>query len=254
MDIEGQPVIVTGGASGLGAATARRLAAKGARVAILDRNETDALKVAEEIGGLGIECDVASARSAEAAVAAAREAHGIARICVNCAGIGPAARVVGKEGPLPLADFQKVIDVNLVGTFNVTRLVATDMSLTEPVNDSGERGVTVFTASVAGYEGQIGQAAYSASKGGIIGMTLPIARELARYGVRVMTIAPGIMKTPLLASLPESVQESLGQAVPFPQRLGAPEEYAMLVEQVVVNPMLNGETIRLDGAIRLTPR
>ena len=254
MNVEGQPAVVTGGASGLGAATARSLAARGARVAILDRNKAEAHKVAKEIGGLGIECDVANAQSAEAAVAAARDAHGISRICVNCAGIGPAARVVGKEGPLPLADFQKVIDVNLVGTFNVTRLVATDMSTTDPVNDSGERGVIVFTASVAGFEGQIGQAAYSASKGGIIGMTLPIARELARYGVRVMTIAPGIMKTPLLASLPDSVQESLGQAVPFPQRLGAPEEYAMLVDQILENPLLNGETIRLDGAIRLTPR
>lgn len=254
MNISGHAAIVTGGASGLGAATARRLAAQGAKVAVLDRNEAAAKAVAAEIDGIGIACDVASAESAQAAVEAANQAHGVARMCVNCAGIGPAARVVGRDGPMPLDAFQKVIDVNLVGTFNVTRLVAAAMAAGEPVNDTGERGVIVFTASVAGYEGQIGQAAYSASKGGIIGMTLPIARELARSGVRIMTIAPGLMKTPLLASLPEDVQESLGRSVPFPARLGDPDEFAALVQQIVENAMLNGETIRLDGAIRMAPK
>ena len=255
MQIEGQAALVTGGASGLGAATARALAASGARVAVLDVNEAAAGAVAAEIGGVAIACDVSDAASAEAAVAQARDAHGPSRVCVNCAGIGPAARVVGRDGSaMPLADFARVIDVNLIGTFNLTRLAAADMAALEPVNDTGERGVIVCTASVAGYEGQIGQAAYSASKGGIIGMTLPIARELARSGVRVMTIAPGLMKTPLLEGLPQEVQDSLGQSVPFPRRLGAPEEYADLVGHIVGNAMLNGEVIRLDGAIRLAPR
>ena len=254
MQIDGKAALVTGGGSGLGAATARMLVARGARVALLDMDLDAARAQAQSIGALAIACDVSDAAQAEQAVAAARAEHGAAAILVNCAGIAPAGRVVGRDGPMPLENFVKVIQVNLVGTFNLVRLAATDMSTREPEEDSGERGVIVNTASVSAFEGQIGQAAYSASKAGVAGMTLPIARELARFGVRVMTIAPGLMGTPMLHGMPEAVQESLGAQVPFPARLGRPEEYASLVAHIVDNAMLNGEVIRLDGAIRMQPK
>jgi NAD(P)-dependent dehydrogenase (short-subunit alcohol dehydrogenase family) len=253
MRIEGQAAIVTGGASGLGLATAEMLAAAGARVALLDVDAGKAAEAAGRLGGQGFGCDVADAAGAEQAVAAARAAHGAARILVNCAGIAPAARIVGRSGPMALADFARVIEVNLIGSFNLLRLAAADMAALEPQAD-GERGVIVNTASVAAYDGQIGQAAYAASKGGIAALTLPAARELARHGIRVMTIAPGIFETPMLRGLPDAVQQSLAAAVPFPRRLGRPEEYALLVRQILDNPMLNGEVIRLDGAIRMAPQ
>jgi NAD(P)-dependent dehydrogenase (short-subunit alcohol dehydrogenase family) len=255
MDIEGHPVIVTGAASGMGAATARYLAARGARVAALDLDHEAAREVAAPFGGVALACDVADAASAEAAVAAAAEAHGPARVLVNCAGIAPAKTMVGRDGgPMPLADFGRVIQVNLVGSFNLMRLVAAGLAGMEPVNDSGERGVIVHTASIAAFEGQIGQCAYSASKGGIVGMTLPAARELARFGTRVVTIAPGLMETPMLLGFPQEVQQSLAAQVPFPARLGKPEEFAELVGHVIGNAMINGSVLRLDGAIRMQPR
>jgi len=254
MNLDGKSALITGGASGLGAATARMLVEHGARVALLDMDVDAARTVAEPIGGVAIACDVTDAAQAEQAVAAARAEQGEAAILVNCAGIAPAKRVVGRDGPMPLADFDKVIQVNLVGTFNLIRLAAAGMTALEPEGDSGERGVIVNTASVSAFEGQIGQAAYSASQGGVAAMTLPIARELARFGVRVMTIAPGLMSTPMLHGMPEEVQKSLGDQVPFPARLGRPEEYAALVVHIAENPMLNGEVIRLDGAIRMQPK
>ena len=254
MNLDGKSALITGGASGLGAATARMLVEHGARVALLDMDVDAARTVAEPIGGVAIACDVTDAAQAEQAVAAARAEQGEAAILVNCAGIAPAKRVVGRDGPMPLADFDKVIQVNLVGTFNLIRLAAAGMTALEPEGDSGERGVIVNTASVSAFEGQIGQAAYSASKAGVAGMTLPIARELARFGVRVMTIAPGLMSTPMVHGMPEEVQKSLGDQVPFPARLGRPEEYAALVVHIAENPMLNGEVIRLDGAIRMQPK
>jgi NAD(P)-dependent dehydrogenase (short-subunit alcohol dehydrogenase family) len=253
MEVAGHAALVTGGASGLGAATARALAAAGAKVAVLDLNEAAAKSVAAEIGGVAVACDVAQAESAEAAMAAARAAHGAARILVNCAGIGVAARIVGRDGPMKLAEFKRVIDINLIGSFNLMRLAAADMMALAAL-DEGERGVIVSTASVAAYEGQVGQAAYSASKGGIVALTLPAAREFARAGIRVNAIAPGLFQTPMMAGLPKEAQESLGQSVPFPARLGRPEEYARLVMAIVANPMINGETIRLDGALRMAPR
>jgi len=254
MRINGKAALVTGAGSGLGAATARELAERGARVALLDMDLDAARAQAAAIGGLAIACDVTDAGQAEQAVATARAEHGIASLLVNCAGIAPAGRVVGRDGPMALQDFVKVIQVNLVGTFNVLRLAAAGMSTAEPEDDTGERGVIVNTASVSAFEGQIGQAAYSASKAGVAGMTLPIARELARFGVRVMAIAPGLMSTPMLHAMPQAVQDSLGAQVPFPSRLGRPEEYASLVAHIVDNPMLNGEVIRLDGAIRMQPK
>jgi len=248
--LQGQAAIVTGGASGLGAATALHLSSAGARVAILDL-KADSNRVLS--GCIAIPCDVSSAESASAAVAAAREKHGPARILVNCAGIAPAKRIVGREGPMPLEEFSKVIQVNLIGTFNMLRLVSAEMSKLDPLEDD-ERGVIVSTASVAAYEGQVGQAAYAASKGGIVSLTLPAARELAQFGVRVLTVAPGIFLTPLLEALPEEVQKSLGASVPFPRRLGAPAEFAALVQHCIENRYLNGEVIRLDGATRLTAR
>lgn len=253
MLVKGHAALVTGGGSGLGAATARALAAAGAKVTVLDINEAGAKEVAAQIGGIALACDVSDAASAERAVAAARQAHGAARILVNCAGIGPAARIVGREGPMPLAEFKRVIDVNLIGSFNLMRLAAADMQTLAPLDD-GERGVIVSTASVAAYEGQIGQAAYAASKGGIVALTLPAAREFARFGIRVNTIAPGLFATPLMATLPPAVQESLGASVPFPSRLGKPDEYARLVLDIIGNAMINGETIRLDGALRMQPK
>jgi NAD(P)-dependent dehydrogenase (short-subunit alcohol dehydrogenase family) len=254
MLIAGQAAIVTGGASGLGRATAAALAAGGARVALFDVNTAAAEAAARQIGGIAIACDVTDAASAEAAFAAAREHHGAARILVNCAGIGTAGRIVGRDGEaLPLDQFRRTIEVNLIGSFNAMRLAAADMARLDPL-DEGERGIIVSTASVAAYEGQIGQAAYSASKGGIVALTLPAARELARYGIRVVAIAPGIFLTPMLTGLPRPVQDSLAAGVPFPPRLGRPEEYAALVLHLCSNRMINGEVIRLDGALRMPPR
>jgi NAD(P)-dependent dehydrogenase (short-subunit alcohol dehydrogenase family) len=253
MQLNGMAAIVTGGGSGLGAATAERLAKAGCRVAAVDINETAAKGVAEPLGGVGIRCDVSDAASAEAAFAAARAAHGPARILVNCAGIGTAGRVVGRDRPLKLDAFERVIRVNLIGTFNMLRLAAAEMSDLDPLEDN-ERGVIVNTASIAAFDGQVGQAAYAASKGGVASLTLPAARELARAGVRVMTIAPGLFHTPMVAQLPPEIQASLGASIPFPPRLGVPAEYAALVEHIVSNRFLNGETIRLDGALRMAPR
>ena len=253
MKLGGQAALVTGGASGLGAATARALATGGAKVAVLDVNADAAATVAEEIGGIAVACDVSEAKSAEAAVAKAKTAHGGARVLINCAGIGPAQRIVGREGPMPLEAFKRVIDINLIGSFNLMRLAAAEMSAL-PALEDGERGVIVSTASVAAYEGQIGQAAYSASKGGIVALTLPAAREFARTGIRVNAIAPGLFATPLLLGMPQNVQESLAASVPFPTRFGKPEEYAALVLHIIENAMINGEVIRLDGALRMAPK
>jgi NAD(P)-dependent dehydrogenase (short-subunit alcohol dehydrogenase family) len=253
MDPNDQVAIVTGGGSGLGEASARALASKGARVAILDVGLARAEQVAAEIGGIALQCDVASAENAEAAVGFVAERLGAPRILVNCAGVAIALKTVGKEGPHPLDLFRKVVEVNLVGSFNMIRLFADHAQRLDPLQ-GGERGVIVNTASVAAFDGQIGQAAYSASKGGVVGMTLPVARDLARSGIRVVTIAPGIFRTPMLAGLPEDAQASLGQQVPFPPRLGEPAEYAALAIHIVENQMLNGETIRLDGAIRMAPK
>lgn len=253
MDIKGHAAVVTGGGSGLGAATARRLAAAGAKVALLDVNAEGAQALARELGGIAVRCDVADAQAAADALAEAKAAHGAARVLVNCAGIGTAKRILGRDGPQPLGDFDRVVRVNLIGSFNMLRLAASDMAVLEPLED-GERGVVVSTASVAAYEGQVGQAAYAASKGGIVSLTLPAARELAQFGIRVMAIAPGLFLTPMMRTLPEDVQASLGASVPFPKRLGQPEEFADLVLTCVGNRALNGEVIRLDGALRLPPR
>jgi NAD(P)-dependent dehydrogenase (short-subunit alcohol dehydrogenase family) len=253
MNPSGHVAIVTGGGSGLGEASARALAAAGAKVAILDLGIERARQVAAEIEGIAVQCDVAGAESAEQAMAAAADKLGEPRMLVNCAGVAIALKTVGKDGPHPLDRFRKVVEVNLIGTFNMIRLFADRAGRLDPL-DGGERGVIVNTASVAAFDGQIGQAAYSASKGGVVGMTLPIARDLARSGIRVVTIAPGIFRTPMLAGLPEEAQASLGQQVPFPPRLGEPAEYAALALHIVENQMLNGETIRLDGAIRMAPK
>jgi NAD(P)-dependent dehydrogenase (short-subunit alcohol dehydrogenase family) len=253
MRLEGVAALVTGGGSGLGAATAAALAAAGARVSVLDRNEDSAHEVAARIGGLPLVCDVTDAEGAARAVAAAADQHGVARVLVNCAGIGRAARIVGRDGPMPLAEFTQVVQVNLIGTFNMLRLAAAPMTLAAPL-DGGERGVIINTASAAATDGQIGQAAYAASKGGIVSLTLPAARELARFGIRVNTIAPGLFHTPLLAVLPEEAQQALAAAIPFPARLGLPDEFAALALHLVANAYLNGETIRLDGALRMAPK
>ena len=253
MNLHGQAALVTGGASGLGAATAAALQKAGAKVALLDINPAAIEAAAARTGALGVVCDVADADSAEAAIARAAATHGPARVLVNCAGIGTAGRIVGRDGPLGLPAFDKVIRVNLIGTFNMLRLAAHAMSSLDPLED-GERGVIINTASIAAFDGQIGQAAYASSKAGVVGLTLPAARELARFGIRVMTIAPGLFLTPMMKSLPEDIQKSLGDAVPYPSRLGAPEEYAALAMHIIANHMLNGETIRLDGALRMTPR
>jgi NAD(P)-dependent dehydrogenase (short-subunit alcohol dehydrogenase family) len=250
MDLRGQPAMVTGGGSGLGAETARQLARAGAKVTVLDLDGRAVEAVAREIGGLGLVCDVTSAAAAEAAVERARAVHGPARLLVNCAGIAPGKRIVGRDGAMALEDFERVIRVNLIGSFNLLRLAAADMVDAEPLAD-GERGVIVSTASVAAVEGQVGQAAYSASKAGIVGMMLPAARELARYGIRVLTIAPGLIATPLLLGMPQEVQDGLAAQVPFPKRLGKPEEFARLVLHIADNVLLNGEVIRLDGALRM---
>jgi NAD(P)-dependent dehydrogenase (short-subunit alcohol dehydrogenase family) len=253
MQLKDQAAIVTGGASGLGAATARALASQGAKVAVCDINARLAETIASEIGGVAVACDVADAASAEAAIAAAAKAHGPARVLVNCAGIGAAKRVIGREGPMPLADFDRVIKVNLIGSFNMLRLAAAGMSKLEPLS-TGERGVAISTASIAAFDGQVGQSAYSASKGGIVAMTLPIARELAQFGIRVLAIAPGLFLTPLLAGLPQEAQDSLAAAIPFPHRLGNADEFASLVMHMIDNPYLNGEVVRLDASLRMAPR
>ncbi|MET3791826.1 3-hydroxyacyl-CoA dehydrogenase [Aquamicrobium terrae] len=253
MNAEGQIAIVTGAGSGLGEATARALAARGARIAILDVGMERAQAVAADIGGIAVKCDVSSAESGVAAMTEVEQKLGTARILVNCAGIAIGVKTIGKEGPHPLDQYRRVIEINLIGTFNMIRLFADAAAKLEPLS-GGERGVIVNTASVAAYDGQIGQAAYSASKGGVVGMTLPVARDLARSGIRVCTIAPGIFKTPMMAAMPQEVQDSLGAAVPFPPRLGEPSEYAALALHIVENQMLNGETIRLDGAIRMAPK
>ncbi|MDF3023682.1 MAG: 3-oxoacyl-ACP reductase FabG [Alphaproteobacteria bacterium] len=254
MEIKGMAAVVTGGGSGMGAETARHLAKAGAKVAVLDINKANADAVAKEIGGVAFECDVTSEASAKAALEGAKAANGPVRILMNCAGIAPGARVVGKDGPHDIGFFTKVITVNLIGTFNMLRLAANEMSTLDVLNDTGERGVIINTASVAAFEGQIGQAAYSASKGGVVGMTLPAARELARFGVRVVTIAPGLIGTPMLTAMPQEVQDSLIATTLFPKRLGKPEEFSKLALHVVENAMINGETIRLDGAVRLAPK
>ncbi|MEM8949264.1 MAG: 3-hydroxyacyl-CoA dehydrogenase [Pseudomonadota bacterium] len=253
MEINGTAALVTGGASGLGQAVGRRLVDLGAKVTVLDLPSAHLEKSAELLGCTAIPCDVTDANQAKKAVESARDASGPARMLVNCAGVAPAGRIVGREGPMPLDRFEQVIRVNLIGTFNLMRLAAAEMTGLEPDGD-GERGVIVNTASVAAFDGQIGQAAYAASKGGVAALTLPAARELARHGIRVMTIAPGIFETPMLTGLPDDVQRSLGESVPFPPRLGRPSEYADLVEAILRNPMLNGETIRLDGALRMPPK
>jgi NAD(P)-dependent dehydrogenase (short-subunit alcohol dehydrogenase family) len=253
MDIKGQAAIVTGGASGLGAATARLLAEAGAKVALFDVNQKAAAEVAIDVNGIAIECDVTNADATEKAIAKATADHGTARIVVNCAGVGPAKRIVGRDGPMPLDEFSRVISINLIGTFNVMRLAAAKMQHVEPMQD-GERGIIICTASVAAYDGQIGQAAYAASKGGVVSLVLPAAREFAQFGIRVTGIAPGIFTTPMLHALPEAAQQSLAAAVPFPKLLGQPPQYAALVRHMIENRYLNGEVVRLDGALRMAPK
>jgi NAD(P)-dependent dehydrogenase (short-subunit alcohol dehydrogenase family) len=253
MELRGMPAIVTGGGSGLGAATAEALAAAGARVAVLDVNRAAAEAIASRIGGLSAACDVADPTTAEAALKLAAQTHGPARVLVNCAGVGTAARIVGRDGAIPLDQFEQVIRVNLIGTFNMLRLAAAAMSTVDPLEEN-ERGVIINTASIAAYEGQIGQSAYAASKAGVVGLTLPAARELARSGIRVVTIAPGLIETPMFNTLPQEVRDALAAQVPYPPRLGRPEEFAALVLHIVANRFINGETIRLDGALRMAPR
>ncbi|MFS0738441.1 SDR family NAD(P)-dependent oxidoreductase [Sphingomonas sp. 1P06PA] len=253
MELSGIGAIVTGGASGLGGATAEMLAKAGAKVTLFDLNEEAGQAQAAKIGGRFAKVNVTDDAEVAAAVAAAEEAHGVTRVLVNCAGIAIAVKTVGRDAvPHPLDQFRKTIEINLIGTFNVISKVAARLTQAEPIGE--ERGVIINTASVAAYDGQIGQAAYAASKGGVVGMTLAVARDLSQHGIRVMTIAPGIFWTPMLAGLPEAAQESLGKQVPFPSRLGRPEEYAQLAASILANPMLNGEVIRLDGAIRMAPR
>jgi NAD(P)-dependent dehydrogenase (short-subunit alcohol dehydrogenase family) len=254
MNPQGHAALVTGGASGLGEAVARELARLGAKVAVLDVNMALAEKVAAEIGGIPCQCDITSTDSVTAALAKATAAHGPARILMNIAGIGTAKRIVGKDGnAAPLEDFARVVNVNLIGSYNISRLFAAECAKLSPLED-GERGVMMFTASVAAFDGQVGQQAYSASKGGLVGMTLPMARDLAQHGIRVCTVAPGLFATPLMKQLPEPVQASLAASIPFPPRLGKPQEFAQLAAHVVTNGHLNGEVIRLDGALRMAPR
>lgn len=250
MQIKDCAVIITGGASGMGAATARMLSKQGAKVTVLDLNQTAADKIAAEINGFAVVCDVTQPESVSAALEAAAKVHGNARICINCAGIVHGRRLVNQQGPMPLDEFRKVIEINLIGTFNVMSQAAAAMTTLSPLTD-GERGVIINTASVAAYEGQIGQTAYSASKGGIVSLTLPAARELAQFGIRVMTISPGLVDTPMFEKISPEARASLAVMVPFPKRLAKPEEYAMLAVQIIENTMLNGEVIRLDGALRM---
>jgi NAD(P)-dependent dehydrogenase (short-subunit alcohol dehydrogenase family) len=250
MDVKGHAAIVTGGGSGLGEATARALAAAGAKVAIFDIAEEAANRVASDIGGIACFCDVTNDESSKAAGTKAHEAHGTARIVVQCAGIAPPLKIVGRKGPHPLDIYIKVVNVNLIGVFNVMRLAAADMQNLEPL-ETGERGVIINTASIAAFEGQVGQAAYASSKMGVVGLTLPAAREFAKAGIRVLCIAPGVFATPMMAALPEETQKSVGASVPFPPRLGDPKEYAALVMHMCENSYLNGEVVRIDGALRM---
>ncbi len=254
MNLENVAVVVTGGASGMGAATASTLSNRGALVALLDLDGEAVKEVAAKIGGVGLAVDVSDEASVQQALDTVERDLGIPRVVVSCAGIAPASRIVGREEPHALELFQQVINVNLVGTFNVLRLAAAKMTALEPTSKSGQRGVIINTASVAAFEGQIGQAAYASSKGGVVALTLPAARELARFGIRVMTIAPGLIGTPMLLNMPDDVQASLATQVPFPQRFGEPDEFAELVSHIIDNEMLNGDVIRLDGAIRLAPK
>lgn len=251
MELKNKIAIITGGASGMGAATARWLAAQGMHVAILDRDQAAGEALAAEIDAISLSVNVTDSESVTSAINSVIARFGAIHVCINCAGIAPAARIVGREGPMPLEDFQRVIQVNLIGTFNVMRLAAAQMMKQNPLNADGERGVIINTASIAAEEGQIGQSAYSASKGGVLAMTLPAAREFGQFGIRVMTIAPGIVATPMMKKMPETVTESLAAAVPFPKRLGNAEEYAMLAQQIIENSYLNGSVIRLDGAMRM---
>ena len=253
MQLNHVPAVITGGASGLGAGAARVLAAAGAKVALLDLQMDKARALAAELGGVAIECDVSSAASAEAAMAAVEAQLGPCGIAVNCAGIATANRILGKGGPMALEAFAKTINVNLVGSFNILRLGAAQLLQREP-NADGERGVIISTASIAAYEGQIGQAAYAASKGGVVAMTLPAARELARFGIRVLAIAPGLFLTPMMQAFPQESQDALAATLPFPSRLGKPEDYGALVKHMVEHPILNGEVVRLDSAVRLPPK
>ena len=252
MKLDGTSVLITGGGSGLGAAVARRLSGTGAKVAVLDRDGNAAAAIAAEVGGTAVVADICDEAAVNAGLDKIEAAQGAPRLLVNCAGIGTAKRVVGREGPMPLGDFERVIRVNLIGTFNMIRLAAARMQALEPVGE--ERGAIISTASVAAFDGQIGQAAYAAAKGGIAAMTLPIARELARLGIRCMTVAPGLFSTPLLGELPPETRHALAAAIPFPGRLGEPDEFAALVQHIAENPYLNGETIRLDGALRMAAR
>jgi len=256
MDITGKTFIVSGGASGLGAGVVRKLSGLGANVVIADINTESGEKMATDLGEIGrfVKTDVTSEENVQAAVNFAADTFGALHGAISCAGIAPGERTLSKKGVHRLATFTKTIEINLIGTFNMIRLSAEVMARNEPLNESGERGVIINTASVAAYEGQIGQAAYSASKGGIVGMTLPIARDLASLGIRVVSTAPGIFDTPLLAGMPDDVRTSLAAAVPFPSRLGTPEDFSFLIQHIIENDMINGETIRLDGAIRLAPR
>jgi NAD(P)-dependent dehydrogenase (short-subunit alcohol dehydrogenase family) len=253
MEIKGQTALVTGAGSGIGADVARHLASLGAKVGVLDVNLAGAKAIAKEVGGIAVECDISSAESGAAAVAKVKAALGAPRILVNVAGILIPSRIVGKEGAMPLEKFSKVIEVNLIGTFNMMRLAAAEMAQLPPLAD-GERGVIINTTSVAAYEGQIGQAAYAASKAGIVGLTLPAARDLARSGIRVLAIAPGLVATPMMLNLPPDIQKALGESVPFPSRLAEAREFSRLAQHMIENVMLNGEVVRLDGALRLAPK
>lgn len=251
MEIKNCAAIVTGGASGMGAASARMLCQQGAKVALFDINQSAAAEIAKEIGALAFQCNVSNAEEVSSAITQAEKEHGPARIVINCAGIVHSRRMVNQQGPMPLEEFHKVIEINLIGTFNLMRLASAAMIPLTPIGDSLERGIIINTASVAAFEGQIGQTAYSASKGAIVSLTLPAARELAQFGIRVMTIAPGLVDTPMFAKIPTDARNALAAMVPFPKRLAYPEEYACLAEQIIINPMLNGEVIRLDGALRM---
>lgn len=248
MDLNNQIAVITGGASGMGKACAQTLSAKGVRVVVWDK-QLHGLSGVTEMG-----CDVSSASAVESTLAATISQVGVPRICINCAGVAPAKRMVGKDGAMPLDAFRQVIDINLIGTFNVMRVLAEAMIALEPIGDSNERGVIINTASIAAYEGQIGQIAYSASKGGVVAMTLPAARELAQHGIRVNAIAPGLIATPLLLNMPQEVQASLAATIPFPKRFGKPEEIASLVAHIIENPMINGAVLRIDGALRMQPK
>lgn len=254
MDIQGNTAIISGGASGMGAATARLLSQAGAKVALLDMNIAAAEKLAAEINGFAIECNITDENQITYALEQIKKAFGVARICVNCAGIVRSRRMINQQGPMPLSEFREIIDVNLIGTFNLMQLAAAAMIPLSPIGTSEERGIIINTASIAAFEGQIGQTAYSASKGAIVSMTLPAARELAQFGIRVMTIAPGLVDTPMFAKLPNETKQALADSIPFPKRLANPSEFASLVKHIVENSMLNGEVIRLDGALRMQPK